>query len=383
MTSATATLPVNGMPSLVGSQQRAAAAGGPALILTPGPVMMAPDILRIGGIQAPYFRNAGFSAIHQGIETLLLQAVRAPAGSRVVLFAGSGTAAMEAAVLNATHDGDAVLVVNGGTFGQRFADIARLHGCAVTEVPGNGLPRPLDGFDGQAVPRAVLLNAHETSVGHRHDLHASGAFCRRLGCLHVVDAISAFGADEIDMAAQSIDVLVLSSNKALGLQPGLAMVVLSPGALAARNTRPRSLYFDFGPMLADGLRGQTPFTPPVTVMLQLHRQLQNWMERGMPALWAHAAALAGTFRSGLAALGLRQHGACPSNFMTAVDVAGVGLSARHIVERLEREHAIVVAPNGGGWADRLFRVAHVGHVTEGDMRRLLLALEHIVHGSRR
>jgi aspartate aminotransferase-like enzyme len=339
---------------------------------------MSPEILRIGGTQTPYFRNAEFSKVHRGIEALLLQAVLAPLGSRVVLFAGSGTAAMEAAVLNATRGGDAVLVVNGGAFGQRFADIAQVHGCQVTKAPGAGLLRPLDAFEGKAALRAVLLNAHETSVGHRYDLHAAGEFCRRHGCLHIVDAISAFGADEIDMGAQAIDVLVLSSNKALGLQPGLGMVVLSPAALAARNTRPRSLYFDFGPMLSDGLRGQTPFTPPVTVMLQLHRQLQNWLARGMPALCTHAASLAHTFRSGLAALGLRQHGAHPSNFMTAVDVAGTGLSAAHIVQRLEHDHGIVVAPNGGEWAERIFRAAHVGHVDASDMRRLLLALQHIL-----
>lgn len=368
---------------------RTAGAPGPSeprLILTPGPVTMSPETLRIGGTQTPYFRNAEFSAVHREIEALLLQAVLAPAGSRVVMFAGSGTAAMEAAVLNATRGGDAVLAVNGGAFGQRFADIARLHGCHVTEAPGTGLPRPLDAFEAafERAPalHAVLLNAHETSIGHRYDLEAAGAFCRRHGCLHIVDAISAFGADEIDMGAQAIDVLVLSSNKALGLQPGLGMVVLSPAALAARNPQPRSLCFDFGPMLADGLRGQTPFTPPVTVMLQLHRQLLHWTARGLPALCARAASLAGTFRAGLPALGLRLHGAHPSNFMTAVDAAGTGRSARHIVERLEREHGIVVAPNGGAWAERIFRVAHVGHIDTNDVSRLLRALRHILSGSR-
>lgn len=379
---------MNGNPSIVELQDRdvartAPGARPPALILTPGPVMMDPEILRIGGLQAPYFRTAEFSRIHREIEALMLQAVGAPADSRVLLFAGSGTAAMEAAVLNGTRAGDAVLVVDGGAFGQRFGDIARVQGCEVTSVPGVGLLRPLDPFEGTPGLRAVLLNAHETSIGHRYDLRAAGEFCRRHGCLHIVDAISAFGADQIDMDAQSIDVLVLSSNKALGLPPGLAMVVLSPAALAARNPHPRSVYFDFGPMLADGLRGQTPFTPPVTVMLQLHRQLQNWLARGMPALWAQAASLARTFRDGLPALGLRLHGAHPSDFMTAVDVAGTGLPARHIVEGLERDHGIVVAPNGGEWAERLFRVAHVGHVTASDMRRLLLALRHILTESRR
>ena len=347
-------------------------------IFTPGPVKMGAATLALGGVQTPYFRNAAFSEILLDCERSLLALAHAPKGSRVVFLTAAGTAAMEAVVTNLLPPEQDVGVVNGGTFGQRFVDICQLHQRPVRELKVDRDPLS----DGQALSEAkgvcaLLVNAHETSVGHRYDLSATGAWCRRANALHIVDAISLFVTDPIDMVADAIDALVVSSHKGLALPPGLAMVLLSPRALA--RVRPSgSYYLDFGTHLRDGERGQTPFTPAVSIVLQLHQRLQQLQENGIATEWARAQTVASHFRQGIAALPLKPYATHMPNAMTAVEVLG-SLNAALVVRALERDHGCVVAPNGGALRDKVFRVSHMGACDIADMDRLIGAL-HIILG---
>ena len=342
--------------------------------------MMTASTMRIGGQQTPYFRNEPFSTVYRECEERLLRTLNAPQGARAAFITGSGTAAMEAAVLNFTRVGEPIATINGGTFGQRFVDIAKLHGRQVTEWIVDRVQHPLRHLgvlhqsDAYA---ALLINAHETSIGHLYDLRETGAFCRNTTCLHIVDAISAFGTDEIDMQSQSIDVVILSSHKALGLHPGLSMLVMSPTALGKTNPQPQSYYFSLASMLSDGARGQTPFTPAITIMHQLQCRLSEWEAQGMHKLLSEVSALATHFRLGLLGLPLTPYSTSMSNGLTALEVPA-HVSARHIVDRLSTEHQIVVAPNGGALAERIFRVGHMGHLSISDMDEVLLALSTIL-----
>jgi aspartate aminotransferase-like enzyme len=348
-----------------------------AHIYTPGPVKMGADTLHLGGLQTPYFRNAEFSRIVLECEAMLLKMAKAPVGSRCVFLTAAGTAAMEATVMNLLGPDRSVGVVNGGTFGQRFVDI-----CAVHHVPVQMLQVDRDPLtDGTALAAlgnvgALLLNAHETSVGHCYDLHATGQWCRDKGALHIVDAISLFVTDPLDMQADSIDALIISSHKGLALPPGLAMVILSPQALA--HVHPSgSYYLDFATHLRDGERGQTPFTPAVSIFLQLHQRLGQLAALGLPAEWRRAADLAAYFRRGVSALPLRFYSSHMPNAMTALEV-GTGLSAVQVVQALEVQYDCVVAPNGGALRDRVFRVSHMGATDRADMDRLVSALTSIL-----
>lgn len=347
-------------------------------IFTPGPVKMGAATLALGSAQTPYFRNAAFSHILLECEHSLLELAHAPKGSRVVFLTAAGTAAMEAVVTNLLPTGREVGVVNGGTFGQRFVDICRLH-----QRPTRELKVDRDSLsDGQVLSEAkgvsaLLINAHETSVGHRYDLRASGTWCQRQGALHVVDAISLFVSDPLDMEADAIDALVISSHKGLALPPGLAMVLLSPRALA--QVRPSGCYYlDFGMHLRDGERGQTPFTPAVSIVLQLHQRLQQLQAAGIAAEWKRAEIVASHFRRGIAGLPLKPYATHMPNAMTALEVLG-DWNAAQVVETLERDHACVVAPNGGALRDKVFRVSHMGACDIADMDRLIGAL-HIILG---
>lgn len=349
----------------------------PATLFTPGPVMMAAATRSEGGGQMVYHRTAGFSRCILHCETLLKQACGAAADDRVVMLTGSGTAAMEATVLNLFAPGERVLVVNAGDFGRRFSEIAAVHGLAVVEIeiaPGRPLaaedlrPHARGGFAG------LLVNHHETSTGSLMDLALPARFCRAEGLLFVVDAISSFLADPLDMAESGIDALILSSQKALALPPGMGFAVLGARAIGRVGTfAPRSYYFDFGRYLADIPRGQTPFTPAVGILRQLERRLDGLLQSGISGQIAAVRLLAADFREKIRSLPFRLFSACPSNAVTALEPLG-GVPPAFYVRRLAEEFGLFVCPNGGSLRDRIFRVGHLGELTPADNTRLVAAL---------
>lgn len=179
-----------------------------------GPVTEPGYVLAQGSLPTPYFRTAEFSERTLESERLLLGMLGSPPGSRAVFLTGSGTAAMEAAVAGLLGEGDRALVVTGGAFGDRFAEICDVHGI-VRDVARVALGSPLSGSDLEpfagAGHTAVLVQAHETSTGTLLGAEAASGFCRREGCMLVVDAISSFLADPFDMAALGADAVIVGS----------------------------------------------------------------------------------------------------------------------------------------------------------------------------
>lgn len=343
-------------------------------IFTPGPVKMSESILALGRLQTPYFRNDEFSKILLECETYLLNIAKAPPGSRVVFLTGSGTAAMEAAVVNLLAPEDCPIVINGGVFGQRFVDICTFHGNNTInhKIQGTNLTDTSE-LDHYSQSQALLVNGHETSVGILYDLDAIGRFCKKHSILHIVDAISMFITDEVDMVRQNIDALIISSQKGLALPPGISMVIVAPSAI--RKIKPgRSYYFNFLSYLADGRRGQTPFTPAVTIILQLHARLTQIVADSVDAEIRKAKEIAEYFRSAIAGMPLRLFSGFMPNAMTALSPTD-GKKAYEIVQDLISRYNIVVAPNSGELRDKVFRVSHMGDMTKPYVDVLINALK--------
>lgn len=344
-----------------------------------GPVAIPPHIRAMGSDPVPYFRTAEFSACMKENETMLLSLSHAPQNARAVFLTGSGTFAMEAAVANLLLPSDRVLVVNGGTFGARFSQLCACYGHTFDEIllPA-GTPITADHlapFDGQG-HTALLVNLHETSTGTLYDLDLLADFCRKNRMLFVVDAISAFLADEIDVSRAGIDALIVSSQKALALAPGLSMIVLSETARdRITKSSPKSLYLDLGDALANMERGQTPFTPAVGLLLQLHRRLSDITARGLEAERNDIRTLATDFRQRIVASGLpfTFFSSSPSNAVTALECPPT-TSAHALFEALKDDYGIWVCPNGGALRDRVFRVGHLGALSVEDNETLLRAL---------
>lgn len=346
-----------------------------------GPVMMEDDILQIGKEQIPYFRTAEFSDIMKENERLLKELSGAGEDSRVVFLTGSGTAGMEMAVMNFFSSNDKTLVVNGGGFGKRFQELCELHDIPFESIvlsPGEPLteahlePYRNKGFTG------MLINMHETSTGVLYDMELVGEFCKENGIFLVVDAISAFLADKLVMEQWNIDVLIVSSQKALALPPGMSFLILSECALKrVGQVEVRNLYFRIADYLKDGERGQTPYTPAVSILLQLNARLRKLAEMGVEKEVERVHNLAVYFRENIKELPFRLFTESPSNAVTSL-VPTTDVKAYHYFERLDKEYNIWVCPNGGDLADMVFRVGHIGDVDQKDYDELIAALYEIV-----
>jgi aspartate aminotransferase-like enzyme len=333
-------------------------------IFTPGPVKMSQEIMAIGAKQTPYFRNCEFSDVTFACEKGLLEMVNAPIGSKVIFLTASGTAGMESVVMNLLTKDDNALVVNGGSFGGRFVDICATHDIAHTDFKVQDtnlsdieLLAPKEDYT------SLIVNAHETSVGHLYDLTAMGDYAKKNNMLYIVDAISMLVTDKLDMQESNIDVVIASSQKGLALPPGLTMVILAPRALA-KVQDVKSLYFNFKDYLSNGERGQTPYTPAVTIMLQLEARLEQIKkEGGVVATIARAKEMSEYFRESIKKLPLKAYTPFMPNAMTTLTPTD-GKSAMDIVNGLEEGYKVMVCPNGGDQRDIIFRVSHMGDMTK-------------------
>ena len=333
-------------------------------IFTPGPVKMSQEIMDIGAKQTPYFRNCEFSEVTYACEKGLLEMVNAPKGSKVIFLTASGTAGMESVVMNLLTKDDNALVVHGGGFGGRFVDICKTHDIAHTDFKvSNTNLADIEILAPKENYSSLIVNAHETSVGHLYDLSAMGSYAKKNNMLYIVDAISMLVTDKLDMQESNIDVVIASSQKGLALPPGLTMVILAPNALGKVQDI-KSLYFNFKDYLSNGERGQTPYTPAVTIMLQLEARLAQIKKLGgVEATIINAKEMSEYFRESIKKLPLKAYTPYMPNAMTTLTPTD-GKSAMDIVNDLESNYKVMVCPNGGDKRDVIFRVSHMGDMTK-------------------
>ncbi len=346
-------------------------------LFTIGPAQMHRRTLEVAGRQVPYFRNQEFSEVVLDCERLLKRFAHAPDDARMILLTASGTGAMEATVMNCFDVRDRLLVVDGGSFGHRFTRLCEIHGIGYDSIvlaPDEELSAShLESYAGTDCT-GLLVNLDETSTGQLYDLDMLARFAHDNGMLLVVDAISAFLSDPIDMAQAGIDALIVSSQKALAIAPGISVVLLS-GRMMERlgGVDCRSMYFDFKDYLENGLRGQTPFTPAVGIVYELQDRLHAIEEAGgVEAEVERIATLAHDFRERVAGLPLSIASFRKSNAVTRI-VFNEPI-AKTINQRLIDDYGFVLNPCGGELADYALRVAHVGDLTLEDNEMLVRAI---------
>lgn len=357
------------------------------LNFTVGPVMSSEAVRAIGAEQVPYFRTAEFSELMLENERLVKQFAKADENARVCFMTGSGTASMEAAVINVFTQEDKVLVIDGGSFGHRFVELLEIYeiphsvikpvfGCGVTEAQ-------LAEYDGKGYT-GFLVNLNETSVGVLYDIRLISDFCKRNQIFLVVDSISSFLCDPFDMKALDVQVMITGSQKALACPPGISLIVLSPLAVErVYANKPKTMYLDLKLALKNGERGQTPFTPAVGTLRQIHQRLKEIeASGGVEAENARIGALAKYFRDKLREFDLPFTIVSRSlpNAVTPLSPRE-GVSANEIFLTLKDEYGIWVCPNGGELKDKVFRVGHIGALTEADYDTLLNALKELSSNS--
>lgn len=348
------------------------------LNFTVGPVQSGESILNIGQEQVPYFRTAEFSSVILENEKLIKKFAFAENNARVVFITGSGTASMEATIMNVFTENDKVLIVNGGSFGQRFVELCEIHRVPFTQINlnfGNELNKEhLEPYEKQGYT-GFVVNIHETSTGVRYNLDLISDFCKRNNIFLVVDAISSFLADRINMKEAGIDVLITGSQKALACPPGISIIVLSNKAIKrVEKSNVKSMYFNLQSALKNGERGQTPFTPAVGILRQINVRLKEIdCAGGVENEIKKIAALANDFRKKIKGLPFEIVSKSMSNSITPLHPTTA--SAYDIFSILKDEYEIWVCPNGGELSDKVFRVGHIGNLSPEDNTILVNALQ--------
>lgn len=349
---------------------------------TVGPVQMDKETREIGKNQIPYFRTPEFSAVMKENEKLLCAFFEAPENSRVVFMTGSGTASMEGGVMNFFTQQDKVLVVNGGSFGQRLVELCEIHEIPFTEIKleyGKPLTKELLAQFENAGYTGFLVQLCETSTGLLYDMSMIGDFCQRNGIFLFVDAVSGFMADEFSMKRMHVNAAITGSQKALGLPPSMSFTVMDEKAIErCKKINVRSLYFNYPLYLKDGERGQTPFTPAVATLLQLNEKLKRIEETGgIKNQNRLASERAAYFRKAIKDLPLRMftEEKDSSNCVTALCPTKEGVNAHRIFEIIKDEYGIWICPNGGDMAEKVFRVGHIGSISKKEIDTLVSAFK--------
>ena len=350
------------------------------LNFTVGPVMCSDEICAVGAEQVPYFRTKEFSETMLENEKYILKFAKAPEGSKVAFMTNSSTGSMEAVVLNCFTRDDKVLVIDGGSFGHRFVEL-----CEIYEVPhevlklnyGQKLTKELlyeyNGLDFTG----LLVNIDETSTGVLYDSEMIGEFCRKNNYFYVCDCVSAFLADPFDMAHCGADVMITGSQKALACPPGISIIILSPKATErVKNRKVKSMYFNIADALKNMERGQTPFTPAVSILLQINARLKEIENAGgVDFEIARVASQAEDFRIKIKDLPFELFSESPTNGVTPIHP--INGNAYKIFEILKDEYGIWICPNGGNLKNIIFRVGHIGYLSHEDNTILIDALKDI------
>lgn len=347
---------------------------------TVGPVMSSKAVCAVGAEQVPYFRTPEFSEVMFENEKLMIEFAGAGEGARVVFITGSGTASMEASVMNLFTAADKVLVIDGGSFGHRFVEMLEIHDIPHSiikpEFSHGVTAEMLAEYDGKGFT-GFLVNIDETSVGVLYDIKVISDFCKRNNIFLVVDSISSFLCDPLNMEKMNVQALITGSQKALACPPGISAIVLSKEAVdRVYSNSPKCMYLDLKLALKNGERGQTPFTPAVGTLRQINKRLKEIkVAGGVEAEIKRIGGLAHYFRSKIKELGLPFDVLSDSlpNAVTPL-VPTNGKSAYDIFTVLKDEYNIWICPNGGELKDKLFRVGHIGALTIKDFDTLLNAM---------
>jgi aspartate aminotransferase-like enzyme len=299
----------------------------------------------------------------------------------VLQLAGSGTLAMEAAVSNFLHTGDKVLVIRGGKFGERWAKILQAFGIEIVTVDvewGKGVDPTVvaAALDQDPAIRAVYATASETSTGVRHDIEGVAKIVRgRPDVLMCVDAITALGVFDVPMDEWGLDVVCLGSQKALMLPPGLAMIAASDKAWKAneRCNLPR-FYADLARERRSQEKGETAFTPAVSLIVGLQESLRMLKEETLEGVWNRHARLARATRAAAGGLGLELFASSPSNAVTAIRVPN-GIDGSAVVRQMRVRYGITIAGGQEHLKGKIVRIAHIGYFSEFDIITAISGLE--------
>lgn len=343
-------------------------------LLTPGPTPVPPEVLSALGEPVVHHRAPRFTEILKDVIAGLKYVYQTE--NDIMIFAASGTGAMESAVVNLVEQGDTVIVASCGNFGERWIKLSRTWGAEVvaleyewgTKVEPEDIRRALAEHP-QA--KAVFTQFSETSTGVVNDVRAIGEIVAETPALFVLDAISGLGATDLPTDEWKVDVCVAGSQKALMVPPGLAYVAVSakawPVVEAVKTPR---FYFDWVAMRKKmtGEAAQTPYTPAVSLLVAQNAAVRLIREEGLANVFARHRLLGRACKEGVKALGLELFGPDDpeANSVTAVKVPA-GVDGAKIGKLARDRYGVWLAGGQGKLKGQIFRFGHCGYFVPTDI----------------
>jgi aspartate aminotransferase-like enzyme len=349
-------------------------------LLAPGPTPVPERVIQAMAMPIIHHRSPEFEPIldevREGLKWLF------QIHDEVLLFASSGTGAMEGAVSNLLRRGDEAIVVRGGKFGERWAEICEAYGVR---------PHNIDVIWGEAVDpsdvakalkahpkaRAVYFQACETSTGVWHPVkEIAETVHAHSDALVVCDGITGIGVQDIPVEAWGLDVAITGSQKALMLPPGLAFASVSPRAWKSVETSDLpKYYFQWKKEHSSLLKNQSAWTPAISLIIGLREALRMMKEETLPAIFERHARLAAATRAGILGLGLALFAPkSPANALTSVK-GPEGIDTGKISKTLRDQLGVTIAGGQGAAKGKIFRIAHLGYADRFDVIIGIAALE--------
>jgi len=351
-------------------------------LLTPGPTPLYPPALHAMMASDIHHRTEDFRKIYRSCLADLKEVLGT--SHDLLMFAASGTGAMDAAVSNLFSKGDKVIVCSAGKFGERWAEIAKAYGldATVLTAPYGEVVTPERveaALASEPATKGVFVQASETSTGAMHDVEAMGRAIAKTGAIFVVDAITGLGTMPIDIDGWGLDVAIGGSQKAFMIPPGLAFMTVGPKAwkLAETATLPH-YYFNLKKEKKSGDAGESSWTPATSLILAMAEALRYIKQIGMPHLIENAQLLARATRAAVQALGLELWApGSPGSSVTAVK-APAGMDSGVIVKEFRTRFGAIIANGQGTMKGQIFRVAHLGYFDFADLFGMVAELEIIL-----
>ena len=348
-------------------------------LYTPGPTSVPEKVRKRMTQQLIYHRSDEFKKLFTRINKNLQYLFQT--SQPVLTLVSSGTGGMEATFVNLFSPNDTIISVNNGKFSARWVDMPRAFGLNVIELKldWGEAPTPeqiLRLLRKHPQAKAVYFVHCETSTGTVTDVQALARIIRKnSSALVCVDGVSSVGALELRFDDWGIDVCVTASQKGLMIPPGLAFVALSRRAI--RKISSSSLpkyYFDFKKILDSYIAGQTPWTPAISLLMGLDESLRIIRNEGLEKIWRRHKILAELLRSNIKNLGLEILSKNPSNSVTAV-LLPHHIDSIEFHNHIQKEYGCILGKGQGPYANKLFRIGHIGNVNKSDIKRIITAIK--------
>jgi aspartate aminotransferase-like enzyme len=346
-------------------------------LMAPGPTPVPIDILLEGAKDTIHHRTPQFDRIFAEAVKGTKEVFRTE--NELFILASSGTGAMEMALTNIVNPGEKVIVCTVGKFGERWQEIAKAVGAEVALVSGEYG----DFYTPEMVEKAlkenpdavaVFTTLSETSTGTVMDIEGISKVVKAAGKLIAVDGISGLVAEPCETDKWGLDIVVTGSQKGFMLPPGLAFISVSKAAIEkAQNTKTTSFYFNLKKYLKDPL----PWTPAVNLIYQQRLAVEMLLKEGMENVWARHAVMGKATREAIKAMGLELFSKRPGNVLTSVKVPE-GVPGGKIVSIMRDEYGVTIAGGQGTMKGNIFRIAHLGYMSDYDVVIALTALEKVL-----